>query len=112
MKKAKFILAILSFAGLAAFGQDKKITGKIQSVDPYNDEFRVTINDTAFVLIVQPSDASKKKFDVNKEYKDILVEKKGKYELNSKYAEKTLVFSYYVNGKGWKCIKTIEPSKK
>ena len=112
MKKSRIIITILSVIGLTAFGQDKTITGKIESVSPYNDEFRLTINDTAFVLIVQPNDASKKKFDVNKQYKDILVEKKGKYELNSKYAEKTMVFSYYINGKGWKCIKTIEPSKK
>jgi hypothetical protein len=111
MKKSGLLAAVLFFIGFAAFGQTKTVTGKIKEVKPYNDEYRLTINDTSYVLIVDARDASKKSFEVNKKYKDILVKSKEEYDLNPKYANKNLKVTYYINGKGWRCIKTIEPSK-
>jgi len=111
MKKSSTIVAILFFIGLSAFGQSKSVIGTIKEVKPYNDQYRLTINDTAYVLIVDSRDASKKSFEVNKKYKDILLKNKEEYELNPKYANKNLRVTYYINGKGWRCIKTIESSK-
>ncbi len=111
MKKSGLIVAILFLIVFGVFGQTKAVIGKVKEVKPYNDQYRLTINDTNYVLIVDAHDASKKSFDVNKKYKDILVKGKEEYDLNPKYANENLKVTYYINGKGWRCIKTIEPSK-
>ncbi|HVA99065.1 MAG TPA: hypothetical protein VNG53_09235 [Bacteroidia bacterium] len=112
MKKSKFIILVaLFFVGLTAFAQTKSITGKLISVKPYNDEFMIKVGNTSFVLIKNLKDKSKTSFEINSDYKDILVEKNKKFEINPKYINKVFKVSYYINGKGWKCIKTIEQSK-
>jgi hypothetical protein len=108
MKKSKIALVILSFIGLAAFGQANTITGSISSVQPYNGQYRMVVKDTSLVLLVNIGKATGTTFNVNMPYRDILIKKDGQYILNPKYANKTLKISYYMNGKGWKCIKTIE----
>jgi hypothetical protein len=111
MKKSTFIVVLLVFIGITAFGQTKKIKGTITAVHPYNDQYQLTIHDSSFVLMVDPKDVSRKKFIVKKRYRDLLIQKKGEFELNPKYANKTFILTYYQNGKGWNCIKTIEASK-
>ena len=111
MKKTRFIIAILSFIGLTAFGQDSSVVGKISAVNPYNDQYTLMVGNTSLVLIVNAADETRSSFEVNKKYKNILIKKDGKFILNPKYADKTLKIEYYVNGKGWKCVKTIESSK-
>jgi hypothetical protein len=112
MKKTRIIIAILSFIGLTAFGQDNTVVGKITEVSPYNDQYRITVGDASLVLLVDPKDETHSTFEINKKYKNILVKKDGKFVLNPKYADKTFKIEFEINGKGWKCIKTIEPSKK
>ena len=95
MKKSKLIVLVaLFFIGLTAFAQIKSITGKLTSVRPYNDEFMLTVGNSSFVLIKNLKDKSKTSFEINPEYKDILVEKNGKYELNPKYINKVVTVSY------------------
>lgn len=116
-KKSKIALFVLSFIGLAAFGQTKSYTGSITKVSPFNDQYAVTVGDMAFILIVDRKDTTGTSFEINKEYKDLLVKREGKYqkregkyEISSKYLNKKFKIDYTVNGKGWKCIKRIEPS--
>jgi hypothetical protein len=111
MKKTKFIFVILCFIGLTAFGQSNSVTGTIKNVNSYNDQYAMTVGNTNLVLIVNLKDKTTTSFEVNKEYSDILIKKDGKYVLNPKYANQTFTITYYVNGKGWNCIKTIEPAK-
>jgi hypothetical protein len=114
MKKTRLILALLSFVGFAAFGQtteQKTVKGTVSAVHAFNNEFSLTIQSAEYILLTAPKESKRKQFLINKKYKDLLIPVKGEYVLNPKYAGKTLLFSYYVNGKGWNCIKTIQPSK-
>lgn len=115
MRKAKFIIAILSLMGLTAFGQtgqSNSITGTITEVSSYNENYRLTVGDNSVILIcTRPLSKTAQGFQINQEYQDILIAKDGKYVLNPKYATQSFKISYYVNGKGWKCIQKIEPVK-
>ena len=114
MKKSRLLLVILSFIGIAAFGQAtelKTVKGTVSAVHAFNNEFSLTIQSAEYILLTSPKESKHKQFLINKKYKDLLITTKNGYVLNPKYAGKTLLFSYYVNGKGWNCIKTIEPSK-
>jgi hypothetical protein len=113
MKKSKLLLILLSFIGLTAFAQTESttITGVMSAVSPYNDQYRITVGDTPLVLIVNEQDKARASFEINEQYKDILIKDKDKYELNPKYVNEKFKITYYINGKGWKCIKTIEPVK-
>ncbi|MGP8215592.1 MAG: hypothetical protein ACLQQ4_08525 [Bacteroidia bacterium] len=113
MKKSKIIFAILCLIGLTAFGQiqTSSITGTLTKLSPFNDQYSFMVGKTYLVLIVDARDKTRSTFEINPEYKDILIkDSNGKYELNPKYADKTFKITYYINGKGWKCIKTLEPS--
>jgi len=110
MRKVKLLTALLFFIGLTAFGQTNSVTGTITDVRLYNEQYAMTVNGTNIVLIVHNSKMGTT-FEINKEYSDLLIKSNGKYVLNPKYAGKTLIITYQMNGKGWNCIQTIEPSK-
>jgi hypothetical protein len=111
MKISQLIVALLCFIGLNAFGQT--ISGKVTSVKPhFGGEYALTVGKETFVLLVDKNDKARKSFELNKEYKDILIQHEGKFILNPKYANQPLQITYKVNGKGWKCIQTIKPSAK
>jgi len=111
MKRSRILLVILSLIGLTAFGQAQTTKGIVKSVQPFNDQYTLTVNDISYVLLVDTKSTARKLFLVNRKFRDILIEKGGVYELNPKYAGKTLSLTYTVNGKGWNCIKSIEVSK-
>jgi hypothetical protein len=110
MKKSKLLLVLLSFIGLTVFGQQetKTINGTIKAPRAFNDQCGLKVDDTFLVLIKDHKDVSGKSFEINAEYKDLIIEKDGKYEIAPKYADKKFKVTYYVNGKGWKCISKIE----
>ncbi|MEO6884088.1 MAG: hypothetical protein ABI199_08690 [Bacteroidia bacterium] len=112
MKKLKIIfLVALFFTGLTSFSETHSVTGKLSNLRPFNDEYQITVGNTSLVLIKNLKDKTKTSFEINSEYKDILVETNGKYEINPKYVKKVFKISYYINGKGWKCIQKIVLSK-
>lgn len=93
--------------------QTNTISGIITEVKPYfGGEYALTIGKTTLILIVDLKDKSGNSFEVNNEYKDLLIEHKSKYLLNPKYKNKSLNISYKINGKGWKCVQFIKPSGK
>ena len=110
MKKSILLIILISFIGISAFAQTDAttVTGTITSPNAFNDQCGLTVGNTFLVLVKDHADASGKSFEINSEYKDLLIVKDGKYEVAPKYAGKTFKITYYVNGKGWKCIKTIE----
>lgn len=112
MKRIKLVIAAaLFFMGGAVFAQTNSITGKLTALRAYNDEYAFTVDSVPLVLIKNVNNKTKTSFDINPEYKNILIKRKGVYVLNPKYADKVFKISYTVNGKGWKCIKTIESVK-
>lgn len=113
MKKSILLFALLAFFGLSAFGQteSKTITGEIKSPQAFNDQCSVKVGDVFMVLIKNHNDASGKSFEINEQYKGLIVEVDGKYEIAKQYAGKKFTVTYYINGKGWKCIKEIEEVK-
>ena len=110
MKKSRLLVVLLSFIGLTVFGQQetKSITGVIKSPSAFNDQCSVKVDNVFMVLIKDHKDATGKSFEINEEYKDLIVEKDGKYEIARKYVKKKFKVTYYINGKGWKCISKIE----
>jgi hypothetical protein len=114
MKKSGFLAALFLFIGFSAFAQtaeSKTVKGTISAVHAFNSDYSLTIQSAEYILLVSPKESKHKQFLVNRKYKDLLVPSKNEYVLNPKYAGKTLLFTYYVNGKGWNCIKTIQPAK-
>lgn len=109
MKKYGLIALVLLFSAFVASAQTKQltVTGKITKARQYNEQFAFTVHDTVLVLITNMKAGQIKGFQVNKAYKDILVKQKGKYVVNPKYENHTYKIDYYVNGKGWKCIKAL-----
>lgn len=101
---------ILSFAffittGIFAQTNSNTVTGIIKEVKPhFGGQQTLVVNNTELVLIADPKDASGNTFEINKEYKDLLIKKENAFVLNPKYQNKTFKFSYTINGKGWKCI--------
>ena len=105
--------SLIYFNGLA---QTSTVNGTITDVKPYfANEHALTVGKekTVLILITNLKDSTGKTFEINKEYHDLLIETKDKkFVLNPKYAHKTFAIIYEVNGKGWKCIKTLKAIKK
>ncbi len=113
MKTKKFVLAFLIFIGVNAFGQTNSVSGVITDVKPhFGGQYAMNVDKTEVILIVNPKDKTGKTFEINKHYKNLLIESEGKYILNPKYANKSFKVTYKVNGKGWKCIQSLKPYKK
>ena len=114
MKPLNFFLALLLFIGFNCYSQTSTIKGKITDVKPkFAGQYALTVKKTELVLITDITDKTGQSFEINKEYKDILIMTEGdKYILNPKYANQSFKITYALNGKGWKCIKNLEPIKK
>lgn len=113
MKKiASFVLALVFFTSTHVFAQAESniVIGTVKEVKPhFAGEHTLMVNNTDLVLITDLKDPSGNTFEINKEYKDILIKKGNAFILNPKYEGKTFKFTYSVNGKGWKCISQISP---
>jgi hypothetical protein len=111
-------LILIGFKGLAqrSTAQTSTVKGAITDVKPsFANEHALTVGKEKIVLILitDLKDSTGKTFEINKEYCDLLIETKDKkFVLNPKYAHKTFSITYEVNGKGWKCIKTLKAIKK
>ena len=108
-----YFFILMAFKG---FTQTNTASGIITDVKPYfanEHALTVGVEKTVFILITDPKDITGKTFEINKEYHDLLIETKDKnFVLNPKYSHKTFAITYEVNGKGWKCIKTLKAIKK
>ena len=114
MKIIQFIFSLVFFTASHLFAQSdgKMVSGSIKEVIPhFAGEHTLIVGETELVLLSDPTDKSGKKLQINEAYKDLLMEKKGKYSLNPKYKGKQFKFTYEVNGKGWKCIQHISAIK-
>ena len=116
MKALTFSLLLFSFMSFNSIAQTNTVTGKITDVKLYfanEHALKVGKEKTVLILITDQKDSTGKTFEINKEYHDLLIETKDKkFLLNPKYADKMFVITYEVNGKGWKCIKTLKAIKK
>ena len=114
MKITGFIFSLVFFTASQAFAQAdvKTISGTIKEVKPhFAGEHTLIVGETELVLLTDPKDKTGKSFEINKPYKDILLDKKGTFILNPRYDNKSFKFTYLVNGKGWKCIQTMSEIK-
>jgi hypothetical protein len=115
MKIASLVLSLVFFTASHMFAQTETntINGVIKEVKPhFAGQHTLVVDETELVLLTNPKDKTGKSFEINEEYKDILLDRKGTFILNPKYANKLFKFTYTVNGKGWKCIKSISTIKK
>ena len=116
MKIASLFLSFMFVAATYSFAQTLEtntVSGIITEVKPhFAGQHTIMLGETELVLITNNKDKSGKTFEINKEYKDILLDEKGIFVLNPKYANKPLKFTYTLNGKGWKCISNISKIKK
>ena len=116
MKISTFALLFTILIGFNSQAQINTVNGTITDVKPYfANEHALTVGKekTTLILITNLKDSTGKTFEINKEYHDLLIETKDKkFILNPKYAHKTFSITYEVNGKGWKCIKTLKAIKK
>lgn len=115
MKIAGLVLSLMFFSASHIFSQSESntVSGIINEVKPhFAGEHTLIVGETELVLLVDKKDNTGKTFEINKPYRDILLDKKGSYILNPKYANKSFKFIYTINGKGWKCIKSISAIKK
>ena len=116
MKISTLTLLFLILIGFKALAQTRTVNGVITNVKPsFANEHALTVGKekTILILITDLKDSTGKTFEINKEYHDLLIETKDKkFILNPKYAHKTFAITYEVNGKGWKCIKTLKAIKK
>jgi hypothetical protein len=115
MKIAGFVLSLMLFSASHVFAQTENntVSGVIKEVKPhFAGEHTLVVGETELVLLTDKKDKNGKSFEINKPYTDILVDKKGTFSLNPKYANKPLKFTYTINGKGWKCIKSVSAIKK
>jgi hypothetical protein len=112
MKIASFVLALVVFTSTHVFAQAETntVTGSIREVKPhFAGEHTLVVNNEELVLITDLKDPSGNSFEINKEYKDLLIKKDDAFILNPKYEGKSLKFTYNINGKGWKCITKVSP---
>lgn len=115
MKITGFILSFFLLASLNISAQTDTgyVTGIVKEVKPhFGGQQTLMVNATELVLISDPKDATGNTFEINNEFKDILIKKDNVFVLNPKYKNLTIKFAYTVNGKGWKCIanaKYIKP---
>src|SRR6185437_10176270 len=110
MKIVGLVLSLMLFTASHMFAQTetKTISGTIKEVKPhFAGTHALIVDETELVLLTNTKDKTGKSFEINAAYKDILLDKKGTFILNPKYANKVLEFTYTINGKGWKCIKEI-----
>ncbi len=114
MKTLNFFLTLLFFIGFSCYSQTSTIKGKITDVKPqFAGQYALTVEKTELVLITDINDKTGKSFEINKEYKDILIlTEDNKYILNPKYANQYFKITYALNGKGWNCIKKLKLIKK
>ena len=116
MKISTFALLFTILIGFNSHAQINTVNGTITDLKPYfANEHALTVGKekTTLILITNLKDSTGKTFEINKEYHDLLIETKDKkFILNPKYAHKTFSITYEVNGKGWKCIKTLKAIKK
>jgi hypothetical protein len=114
MKIAGLVLSLMFFTTSHMFAQSETntVSGTIKEVKPhFAKEHTLIVGETELVLLTDTKDKSGKSFEINKPYTDILLDKKGTFVLNPKYANKHFTFTYTINGKGWKCIKEISAVK-
>src|ERR1700752_476593 len=110
MKVTGFFLSLMFFTTSHFFAQTEAntVSGIIKEVKPHcSGEHTLVVNETELVLLTAIKDKKGKTFEINKQFNDILIDKKGAFILNPKYANRPFKFTYKINGKGWKCIKTI-----
>ena len=116
MKISTFALLFTILIGFNSQAQINTVNGTITDVKPYfANEHALTVGKEkrTLILITNLKDSTGKTFEINKEYHDLLIEtKEKKFILNPKYAHRTFSITYEVNGKGWKCIKTLKAIKK
>ena len=113
MKITSGFFLYLLFTCLNYTAQTNSTSGIITDVKPYfAGEYALTVKKTTLILIVDLKDSTRNSFEINNEYKDLLIKSKGKYILNPKYKNKPLNISYKINGKGWKCVQFIKPAGK
>jgi hypothetical protein len=113
MKAPSIIIVFLILLSGNSFAQKNSITGKITDVKPhFAGQYALTVGEATLVLLVDNKDSSEKKFQINKKYRDLLIKSKDTFILNPKYSNKIFKVSYTINGKGWKCINTIQLSEK
>ncbi|MGZ3866805.1 MAG: hypothetical protein ACXVC6_05240 [Bacteroidia bacterium] len=114
MKTKGFILSLVLFAVTNTFAQtaENSVTGVVKEVKPhFAGAQTLIVNNTELDLIADPKDATGNTFEINKEYKDLLIKKGNAFILNTKYQGKSFKFIYTVNGKGWKCISSASEVK-
>ena len=112
MKIASFVLALVVFTSTHVFAQAETnvVTGSVTEVKPhFAGEHTLVVNNEELVLITDLKDPSGNSFEINKEFKDLLIKKDAAFVLNPKYEGKSFKFTYNVNGKGWKCITKVSP---
>lgn len=109
MKKIITLILFLNLTNAVAQISTKTITGVITEVQPkFLGAQSLTVGKTELVLMADQDDTTKSKFLINKEFSNILIkDSMGHFILNPHYKGKPLHFLYYVNGKGWNCIKQI-----
>jgi len=116
MKIASLFFSFMFVTATHLFAQTVEantLSGTITEVKPhFAGEHTLVVGETELVLLTNTKDKTGKTFEVNAAYKDILLDKKGTFILNPKYANKSFKFIYTINGKGWKCIKSINAIKK
>jgi hypothetical protein len=101
MKISTLTLLFLILIGFKGLAQTNTVKGIITDVKPsFANEHALTVGKekTVLILITDLKDSTGKSFK--------------KFILNPKYAHKTFAITYEVNGKGWKCIKTLKAIKK
>ncbi len=112
MKIASFVFALVLLTSTHVFAQTEAntVSGIIKEVKPhFAGAHTLVVNSADLVLITDLKDPSGNTFEINKEYKDILIKKGDAFVLNPKYDGKTFKFTYSINGKGWKCITQVDP---
>ena len=114
MKIASIVFTLMLVASTHLFAQTEAntVSGVIKEVKPhFAGEHTLVVNNVELVLLTNSKDPNAKSFEINKEYKDILIKKGDAFMLNPIYKGKFFKFTYSVNGKGWKCITEASPVK-
>jgi hypothetical protein len=114
MKTRIYALLFMLFASTSIFAQNESgsVTGSVKEVKPhFGGQQTLVVANTDLVLISDPKDASGNTFEINSQFKDILIREGNQFVLNPKYKDKIIRFNYTINGKGWKCISTASEVK-
>ena len=114
MKIASLVLTFIFFTSTNIFAQTESntVSGMIKEVKPhFASSHLLLVNNVELILMSNLKDTTGTSFEINKEFKDLLVKKAGAFVLNKKYEGKSFKFIYNVNGKGWKCITNVSAIK-